>query len=248
MPVEVVYKTDVLHSLRKEMLILQGFKKPVCERHISVGLGFMEKSFPHNVFPTGAVHDFVSDNFSNAAATNGFISGVMGNLFKNAQKINAVWVNASNKIFPSALKLFGVDPHHIIFVNARKPKDVLWVIEEALKCSCLTAIVGELQDIDFTASRRLQLAVEKSGVTAFIHRQNPKSKNPVACVASWKINSIKSIPQNMPGLGFARWNVELTKVRNGTPGNWLVEWQAGHFKEAKNQLKAISSHCELKVS
>lgn len=41
------------------------------------------------------------------------------------------------------------------------------VMEEALKCGGLAAVVGEVQDISFTASRRLQLAVEQSGVTGF---------------------------------------------------------------------------------
>ena len=38
---------------------------------------------------------------------------------------------------------------------------MLWVIEEALKCEGLAAVIGEIKELSFTQSRRLQLAVEK---------------------------------------------------------------------------------------
>ena len=41
----------------------------------------------------------------------------------------------------------------------------MWAIEEALKCDGLAAVIGEMKELSFTNSRRLQLAVEKSHVT-----------------------------------------------------------------------------------
>jgi protein ImuA len=37
------------------------------------------------------------------------------------------------------------------------------------------------------------------------------------------------LEDDMPGVGFPRWNVELLKVRNGKPGSWQIEWKAGKF-------------------
>ena len=34
---------------------------------------------------------------------------------------------------------------------------------------------------------------------------------------------------DMPGVAFPRWKVELLKVRNGTPGNWMIEWNNNSF-------------------
>ena len=104
-------------------------------------------------------------------------------------------------------------------------------MEEALKCKGLSAVIGEMQDLSFTASRRLQLAVEQSQVTGFVLRKNPRSLNTSACLARWKITSLPSeLPGEMPGVGFPRWNVELLKVRNGRPGNWQIEFAAGRFR------------------
>jgi protein ImuA len=39
--------------------------------------------------------------------------------------------------FSPALKSFGVEPDKIIFITVTKEKDMLWVMEEALKCEGL---------------------------------------------------------------------------------------------------------------
>jgi len=105
-------------------------------------------------------------------------------------------------------------------------------MEEALKCEGLGAVVGEMQEIGFTASRRLQLAVEQSRVTGFILRHQPRNLNSVACVARWRVSPLPSgLEEGMPGVGFPRWNVELLKIRNGKPGAWPIEWSGGVFRE-----------------
>src|SRR5450631_649056 len=102
-------------------------------------------------------------------------------------------------------------------------------MEEALKCEGLAAVAGEIPHIDFTASRRLQLAVEKSSVTGLLLRHRPRQLNTIACVARWQINPLPSeLEDDLPGVGFPRWNVELLKVRNGKPGAWQMEWRNDH--------------------
>ena len=126
---------------------------------------------------------------------------------------------------------FHLEPDKVIFIEVQKIKDLQWVMEEALKCEGLAAVVGEMQELSFTASRRLQLAVEESHVTGFILRHNPSSLNTTACVTRWKITPLPSeLADNMPGVGFPRWNVELLKVRNGKPGSWQIEFAAGRFR------------------
>ena len=34
---------------------------------------------------------------------------------------------------------------------------------------------------------------------------------------------------DIPGVGFMRWRVELLKVRNGKTGSWEIEWNEGSF-------------------
>ncbi len=142
----------------------------------------------------------------------------------------SLWISSSQLIFPPALKTFGIEPDKIIFINVTNEKEKLWAMEEALKCNGLSAVVGEIQEVSFNESRRLQLAVEQSRVTGFILRRNPKNLT-TACVTRWRIKSLTSEQADgLPGVGFHRCNVELLKVRNGKPGSWELEWAAGRFR------------------
>jgi len=96
----------------------------------------------------------------------------------------------------------------------------------------LTAVVGEMKEISFTASRRLQLAVEQSQVTGFILRNNFRNLNTTACVSRWKITSLPSeAVDDLPGIGFPKWRVELLRIRNGRSGVWDVQWMNGRFHQ-----------------
>ena len=222
-------KADIIAQLQRELLPLQGFKPIPASENLDLGLGRMMSAFPNNKFPVGAVHEFCCATSNDAAASAGFIAGIVSSLMRSEGV--SIWISSARTIFPPALKYFGIQPDRIVFVDLQKQQDVLWVMEEALKCEGLAAVVGEISELSFTASRRLQLAVEQSRVTGFILRVKPRNLNITACVTRWKITSISSIlPDEMPGLGFPRWNVELLKVRNGKPGTWEIEWKGRRFR------------------
>jgi protein ImuA len=222
-------KKEIFHQLRKDILSMQGFTIPAVGTVAGIGLESMATAFPNATFPIAAVHEFISAAPEQAAATSGFITGLLAGLMQGGRA--CVWISTSRTLFPPALKIFGVEPDCIIFIDLQQEKDLLWAMEEALKCEGLAAVVAEIKEISFTASRRLQLAVEQSRVTGFILRNQPRSLNTIACVSRWKITSIPSQPgNNIPGVGFPRWQVELLKIRNGKPGVWQMEWSAGRFQ------------------
>jgi protein ImuA len=231
-------KNDIIHQLQKEVLSLEGYKKSSDSQDINTGLGAIEAAFLERTFPLGAVHEFISLASEDAAATCGFISGLLGRLMEHGGA--CLWISTKRTLFPLALKVFGIDPERIVFIDLTRHKDALWAIEEALKCESLSAVVGELSELSFKESRRFQLAVEESKVTGFIHRNNPRTENPVACLTRWKIQPLPSeIEDGMPGLGFPRWNVQLLKVRNGKPGLWQIEWSGGSFQHIAKKSRAL---------
>jgi len=222
-------KTTIIAQLQKDILPLQGYKTIVNNAVLDVGLGAIKNAFPNNRFPLGVVHELIYTQPETAAATGGFVWGILASLMRSGGI--TIWISASRTIFPPALACFGIAPDKIIFIDLQKEKDILWAMEEALKCTGLAAVVGEMKELSFTASRRLQLAVEQSKVTGFILRNHPGNINTTACITRWKITSLSSeLAGGMPGVGFPRWKVELLKVRNGKPGSWQLEWTGGHFR------------------
>lgn len=220
---------DIIRELQREILPLQGFKPPTAGKAVDFHLGPIEAAFPNRKFPTGAVHEFISRTPEQSAATNGFLGGLLGPLMKNGGA--CLWVTSGRANFPQGFPIYGVAPDRLLFLDLPKEKERCWAMEEALKCEALTAVVGEISEIGFTESRRLQLAVEQSRVTGFLLRHNPRNPGTVASVARWEITPLPSEPEEgLPGIGFPRWQTTLLKVRNGRPGSWMVEWSAGRFQ------------------
>jgi protein ImuA len=223
-------KADIIAQLQRDILPLQGFKTTLNNTVMDAGLGLIKNAFPNASFPLGAVHEFMVAGAEDAAATVGFVAAMLASLMRSGGA--SIWISSSRLIFPPALKSFDIAPDKIIFIELQKEKEILWAMEEALQCDGLSAVIGEMQELSFTASRRLQLAVEQSQVTGFILRRNSHSLNTTACLTRWKITQLPSeLSDDMPGVGFPRWNVELLKVRNGKPGTWQIEFAAGRFRQ-----------------
>jgi len=228
-------KLEQLRQLRHEVMALEGSLPAKGMRgDQSIILGPMEASFPNRTFPLSVNHEFISATSSEAASTQGFISAILGMLLKKGGY--CLWVGNRRQVFPAALSAFGIPPHRVIFVDVNTEKEILWTLEQALKCHALLAVVGEVRELDFAQSQRLQLAVESSRVTGFIHRHQPRSLHALACNTRWKITPRGSEPEEgMPGLGFPTWKVELLKVRNGKPGAWEFEWREHAFRTLSAQ-------------
>jgi len=222
-------KKEIISRLQKDILQWEGYRAPVAGTHEPFGLGSLEAAFPNGVFPTSTVHELVCSNTEQAAACGGFITGILSALMQKGGV--CVWIGRARHFFAPALRVFGVEPHQVIFISLLKDKDALWVMEEALKCKGLVAVVCELQEMDFKQSRRLQLAVEQSRVTGFILRNATAKLGSTACAARWRIKPLPSVELNgLPGLGLMRWLVELLKVRNGQTGSWILEWNEARFQ------------------
>lgn len=143
-----------------------------------------------------------------------------------------LWVTAQRDLFAPALALVGLQPDRLLVVEAGK--EVLLAMEEGLRHAGLGAVVGEVTGrLSLTQSRRLQLAAEQSGVTAFALRRSrrhddPAFQEPTAAVTRWQVRALPSPPPlahapDTPGLGPALWRLDLTRCRGGNPFSWTVE-------------------------
>jgi len=239
-------RAEIISRLKKEILPLEGLGTQHQGSTLDLGLGFMEEAFPNGYFPLGAVHEMISEGIEGAASTTGFTVALLSGLMKNLSP--AVWIGSSPRLFPPSLKNFGIIPDQLIFISLQNEKEILWTMQEALKCPSLSAVICEVPELNFTNSRRFQLAVEQSKTTGFILRSNPKTLTPNSCISRWRIGALPSLAEEgLPGLGYPRWQVDLLKIRNGRPGTWDVEWSNGKFHQVTEKVSSILLHPERKT-
>lgn len=234
-------KANIIKQLKRDILPLEGLKVLRTDIHPKTGFPAIEAAFPNKAFPVGCIHEFENCSKADAAATSGFLCFLLGKFMKHGGV--SIWISETRRLFPPSLKILGVDPDQLVFIDLKNKKDALWVMEESLKCKSLTAVIAEMKELSFKESRRLQLAAENSRVTGFILHENRRSTNTIASVSRWRISSLHSKTEDgMPGVGFPQWDVELLKVRNGTPGNWKVEWSPSGIREIKENVFAIPQY------
>lgn len=220
---------EIIARLRLDIAAWEGCRPNKTGEGESFGLGPIEQAFPGKVFPTGALHEFVSNSPEQTAAIGGFLSGLIQVLLKDGGI--CIWASYSRRIYPPALKRFGVNPDRIVFIDVPREKDVLWVTEEALKCSGIAAVVCETRHLDFQESLRLQHAIEQSQVTGFILRKDAKHIPNTVCMTRWAIRPLKTqLRPGLPGVGHPRWQVDLLRVKHGQPGSWTFEWKNKQFR------------------
>src|ERR1700754_4293756 len=111
-------QNDIIQQLQREILPLQGYKPPPSGLAVDVGLGPIQAAFPNASFPTGAIHELISELAQDAAATCVFVGGLLGSLMANGGV--CLWVGSQRTLFPPALKSFGVNHDRVIFVVLHK--------------------------------------------------------------------------------------------------------------------------------
>jgi protein ImuA len=117
--------------------------------------------------------------------------------------------------------------HRLIHVAARTPEDLLFALEEGVRCRDLAFVIGELagnpRALDFTASRRLSLAVEKHGVPLMLVRLDA-ARDLSSARMRWQVRSAPSAAPrwNAFAPGAPAWHAELFRSRAHAPGEWIL--------------------------
>lgn len=132
---------------------------------------------------------------------------------------------------PYLLGLQGQGVDDIIHVQVSKATDVLWAMEEGLRCADLCGVIGEVWGdppaLDFTATKRLALRAEANNVPAWLMRRAAEP-NLSAARERWRVNSLPSLakPYDAQAPGQALWQADLFRARWKTPGHWVARHDA----------------------
>ena len=174
----------------------------------------------------GQVHDVLEAGAAaeHAARATLFVAGILARL-----PGPVLWCLRRRDLFAPALSSVGLHPDRVIYAETLKDAEVLPALEEGLRQPGLAGVVGEVARLGLTPSRRLQLAAESSGVTAFVIRrwrsdsERAFGTEPSAAATRWRIGAAPSGPVPAPGVGRARWLVELMRIRGGEGRSWVLE-------------------------
>jgi protein ImuA len=128
----------------------------------------------------------------------------------------------------------GLATSNLIHVETRDARDALWAMEEGVRCAALSGVIGELwgdpRALDFTATRRLAVASERSGVPCWLVRLGGHA-NLSGARMRWRIASAPSLldPLDHKAPGTPAWDAELFRARGMPTGRWDLVHEATAF-------------------
>ena len=117
----------------------------------------------------------------------------------------------------------------IIMVDLSRAADVLWAMEDGLRCKALGAVIGEIWGdppvLDFTATKRLAMRSEASNVPCWLMRR-AASPNLSAARERWRVASLPAArdPHDAQSPGLPRWSLDLFRSRHSKPGQWVATY------------------------
>ena len=99
----------------------------------------------------------------------------------------------------AGLDAFGLAPERLVTVSVTHRRDLLWGMEEALRCRAVGVVIGEMRagKIDAIAVRRLSLAAAESGALALLLRAAPPADSSTAATR-WIVGAA---PRALPWRG-----------------------------------------------
>ncbi len=210
---------------------------------VTFGIAEIDSRLPGGGLARGALHEVIAGH---AGAATGFCAALLARLAAaragpGRDDGRVLWcvrprLLEAGALYGPGLARFGLAPERVVVTECRRDADALWVMEEALRCRRLAAVLGEAGNVTLTGSRRLQLAAGAGGVTAILLRPPPRHPRlphnappPSAALTRWRVAAAPGLggagdnATQMPGAPC--WQAELLRCRGGAPGKWLMEWR-----------------------
>ncbi|HEX2215347.1 MAG TPA: DNA repair protein [Xanthobacteraceae bacterium] len=246
-PLSAPSRCGVLTALRHAIRGIEGrhVEADQAASLMSLGLAAIDETLGGGL-PRAALHEIAAESETATAPACAFTL----TLAKRGARDRAVlWIAEDMALMESGapygpgLDEIGLAPEQMVTVAAARARDVLWAMEEALRCRAVGAVIGEIRKenaIDAVASRRLSLAASQQDTLALLLRVKPDTR-PVAAATRWIVGALSAAP--VPhGIGPPALAVRLVRNRSGRLGSWVLEWnraeQCFHLASAHPQPMA----------
>ncbi len=216
--------------LRRQLAWIAGGKRPSDAVRFATGHEALDAALGGGL-TRGRVHELFAAENDDLASAAGFAAMLA---LKVAENRPILWLKSDEaerrggQLHAPGLAELGGDPAGLLLGLAPDPKALLRGAADAARCAGLGALIvecwGKCPALDLTASRRLALAAEQSGVTLFMLRLEAEP-SPSAADTRWAVNAAPSRALDANAPGPPQLEIILLRRRAGPSGmRWRLEW------------------------
>lgn len=254
-------KQHIAATLRRTIRGIEEAGSPDDKARLPLGVSRIDRALPGGGLRLGCIHEVAGDEaatgfcaalLARAAATRGRHGGARagrtgaragrGGLRDGDRRGDRdgalLWLAQGDDLYAPGLVRFGIEAGQLLVVSGlRRRDDMLWAMEEALRCRAVRGVVAETGGIGLAAGRRLMLAAEGTGVLGLVlSRRDGGRRGGVgvrdgagvrAAVSRWRVTAAPGGPpmpdqRQPPEADGTRWRVELLHCRGGRPAEWTA--------------------------
>jgi protein ImuA len=222
---------DHLAMLRQNLASIAGGRLLSGDKRIATGHAALDAALGGGL-ARGRVHELFAAEAGDGPSSAGF--AVMIALRTVGRRAPIFWLRTDQAgrhggaVHAPGLIELGGDPDSLVLGQAPDAKALLRGSADAARCPGLGALIvethGKCPAFDLTASRRLALAVEQSGVTLIMLRLEAEPM-PSAADTRWAVSAAPSQALEANAPGAPTFEIELLRRRSGPAGmRWRLEW------------------------
>ena len=246
-------KAEAIHSLRRQLLASQ--RTQTVQQILPTGLTSLDAILPHGGLPAGSLLEWISEDAGLNAASIALKSIVPMMTLHGCLAI----VDEHHEFYADSARSHGIPLFRLLLIRpvhaASGPaqakishsrfvrqasathSDALWALEQTARCPGVRAVLVFLEQASSAVMRRLQLAVERSGVTIVLIR--PASILNQPSFADLRLYVTTAKPALAGITGRRQLKVQLLRSRHGLQ-------HTGHaLLEVEHETGAVHSISEL---
>jgi protein ImuA len=230
----IMSDSSALIALRRSLERIEPRRAPAPSAPVSLGHAGIDAALGGGL-ERGRLHEVLAEE-EEAGSGAGF-TALLGLILAVGRPI--LWLRCeaaerkTGRLQAGGLGELGLDPAALLLGIVPDEPALLRAAAEASRCAGLGALLvecwGPMRGFDLTASRRLMLAAEASGVAVLVLRlgagQTPGEFRPSAADTRWRAAAALSTALEADAPGAPMFDLELLRRRAGPPaGPWRVEW------------------------
>lgn len=227
---------------------VHGNALPKTAQRSALGVGSLDRILGGGL-PRSCVHEVYAAEPGDAAAAAGFVLGLALSMAAGSMPL---WLRGQRAVHLGGViqgngwtELGGIPDGGLLGV-VPDTTALLRAAVDGLRRAALGAVIveawGRMRELDLTASRRLALAAEKSGVPLLLLRIDA-TPVPSAAQTRWQVAAAPSraLPGNAPGP--PTFDISLLRQKAGPSGlSWRLEWDRDQrmFRDATPSGAVVS--------
>ncbi|MGB5484811.1 ImuA family protein [Parasphingorhabdus sp.] len=253
-PLAIPAKPSVLRARLAKILAASGTRTATVDgapSHFTFGVERIDAALRGNAgadgLPRAALHELHAASKDDRTST-AAMALLLAQRCREERPV--LWISESGearrqgRLYPPGLAELGIDPDSIIHVDAPDSIAALRAAADGVRSSAMGAVIIELsgkrpKGLDLTATRRLSLSAQKSGVLSLCLRSgsDPENPLPTAAFSRWQIAAAPSLALEANASGHSAFDISLLRHRSGLYGlGARLEWNRDQqiFREQQN--------------